>query len=146
MNESKCAKTRQIKAITIILFMDVLALFVLEMHPLLIVGILVWSVTWLTLNLTWIFLWDENEIKEGYKIPFGSFILRRRLLFSGVGRVFSNGIGSVIFLKKTEMKFPGKKEIVIPHNLKEFEMVLGEVLEKVHPSCVDENVKLLIQK
>lgn len=140
---SNRSRACQKKVIFIILVMDGLAIFVLEMHPLLITAILVWSIAWLSTNLTWQLHWDNNEIKDGYKIPWGSFIVRRGLLFSEVGYVCPNAAGSVILFRKSDFKFPGKKEVVIPHNLEGFEMVLQEVIEKVDPSCVDENIQLL---
>lgn len=94
---------------------------------------------------SWGILLEEDGIKDGRKLPWGTFRPRRSLLFSDVGAVDRNGAGDIVLFNKVDYRFPGKKEIILPRNVKGFEELEVKVLSKVSFELLDEEMKRKVE-
>lgn len=104
------------------------------------VFMILWLPLWLSLTLSWGIQMKDDEIADGYRIPGRGFRVRRKLCLHEIGKVSGNGLGDVILFRKNEYRFPGRSEIVISHDLTDFEVLVQRILQSVEPGTVDENL------
>lgn len=141
-----CGKSRRRIFIftALLLFLIIVALFLAQSVSVFGVVALVVMILWLPLWLSYTLLWSvqlkDDEIADGYRIPGRGFKVRRKLSLHEIGKVSGNALGDVILFRKNEYRFPGRSEIVISHDLTDFEVLVQRILQSVEPGTVDENL------